>query len=312
MKNYYSHYLVKPKERFQDLISQRRYSDPSFLLNPTLWSRLTEIGANWQETDYLTMAKLISIADVVDKAKYLERKGKPELLSDLLGAPPYSVTLFDQWWTIEHFQPGLVTDDVFVRDVAPIMAMFLVSDDPCGECVARWTKLWHWRPIEKWREYWAYHKEHCVLFLKFYPVTPKQSLLDLLARYPGMTLGAPRVWLQRDEDEPRSDEQAQARLWNVKFWFLVDLIDQAQQQPELQRLVLELLGQPPYRLSDFDRWWAMERIPLGGGGWGIEHTVQNSLPMGILELFAKTGNPLVDAWVEASIALIREKRKASI
>jgi len=153
----------------------------------------------------------------------------------------------------------------------------------------------------------VYRKEHTVLFLMSYPITPKQSLLDLLARYPGTTWGAPQVWMQ--EQESLLDEDAQEWRWKVKFWFLVDLIDQAQQQPELQKLVLELLGQPPYRLSDFDRWWTMERI---SGGSEIENTVQSSLPMGILELFAKTGNPLVDAWVEASIALIREKRKASI
>jgi hypothetical protein len=98
------YYVIWPNSSLIDFLSDKDDFTWSNFGRPTLWSRTEGGKSAWKSTDYSDRAKIIYIAFLwKDYVINGEQLGTKSIVTELLGGPPFSETVFDKWWTIERW-----------------------------------------------------------------------------------------------------------------------------------------------------------------------------------------------------------------
>jgi hypothetical protein len=103
---YEAFYIIRPGAVLQEQLQQIDPDVAVFLNRPLLWTKKEGGITAWTEEDYLAQSKLLFLLDLW--SDYVigagEDKALKIALEELLGAPPFNESVFDQWWTIERFE----------------------------------------------------------------------------------------------------------------------------------------------------------------------------------------------------------------
>jgi hypothetical protein len=133
----------------------------------------------------------------------------------------------------------------------------------------------------------------------FYIVRPTATLLQKLGTCSfetALTLGYPVMWSRAEADRTawtRNDYKEQ-----IKLLFLAELASDYDGTTylDLQQVLDELLGTPPWTVDTFDRWWQLERIEYDGDIAVIQNTLKTEF---LLKL--KSSSQVVTHWIELLI-----------
>jgi hypothetical protein len=109
------YYLIKPKQTLLELITPD-LTFRVFLSNPVIWI-CEEAGAESLFPDEYSMGrKLFFLAELRSGLLRLDSREKFEkLLDDLMGTPPFGISVFDKWWELERIELADDFSDVFFR-----------------------------------------------------------------------------------------------------------------------------------------------------------------------------------------------------
>ncbi len=128
---YESLYIIRPAETLKRQLKQ---ADPDIALlleRSYLWTKSEGGRTVWTEQDYAAQVKLLFLlklwADYVIDAG--EDKSLREYLEDLLGGPPFSEELFDQWWMLERFD-GVDESFEAVEERLGLEQPYLLANSP--------------------------------------------------------------------------------------------------------------------------------------------------------------------------------------
>jgi hypothetical protein len=275
---------------------------------PRFWCLKNVEGCdNWQEDDWLTFGKMMQITDFARSAKNLKDDEYFSYLftwlPELFGEPPYDVSVFDRWWTIESFTHGKHMQEVVI--LSKDAAFELLGDE------------WDWfMSIEARREF-----SEDYLIDKMWPVVqnalqtsstgdgsayamlrPTSKLLDFLSQYPYDKWLPNQVW----EGVIANDD---ASLLILKKLFIINQFDcviraeEKGEKPILREIVTELFGDPPYDEKDFDPWWTIEIMER----YTHFDTYTKMNSPGLLRSLTKTGNPRADKWIDDTIVRLEQE-----
>jgi hypothetical protein len=124
-----TYYLVQPT---QSLLDRLKFGPPdaiSILGSPVLWDR-NEIAGRWSFASLATQVKVLFLLDL--KQSYLDYPQDSEFkrfLGELLGAPPFSIEVFDKWWNLERYDVEAKFDEI--ENAMDIATLKLIS--PTGD-----------------------------------------------------------------------------------------------------------------------------------------------------------------------------------
>jgi hypothetical protein len=131
-------YVIRPKDEL--LRVAQKY--PAVNQTPYVW-QFDEWGySRWREQDYLDARKLLFLAtNYQHLLRYIATKlihPEVDYLKEILGTPPFSVAMFDRWWTIERiFREVKVQDSLL--DFLSLETLNAVSS-PDNGALAVWLE----------------------------------------------------------------------------------------------------------------------------------------------------------------------------
>jgi hypothetical protein len=105
------YYIIRPTTILSDLLDQYTKNHhtqlEASLRNAVIWQKQpgrTFVG--W-EAEHAAQVKLLFLADWIETYHETTEPSFKALLGEILGEPPYSVDLFNRWWTLEVVRSSL-------------------------------------------------------------------------------------------------------------------------------------------------------------------------------------------------------------
>jgi hypothetical protein len=133
----------------------------------------------------------------------------------------------------------------------------------------------------------------------YYIIHPNPALRAVLVRHP--KAGMDRSWVLTRDESGYTRASFQDWVTMVKVMFIIDLIDmktmfeQENVSPDHQRAFEELLGEPPYGVEVFDKWWTLERLDSGPRAF---EDILKAVSLPTLQALDQTGQAFVDRWMQ--------------
>jgi hypothetical protein len=124
-----TYYLIQPGQKLLEQLRLGPSDASSILGSPVLWER-NEIAGKWSFASLATQVKVLFLLDL--KQSYLDYPQDSEFkrfLGELLGLPPFSISVFDEWWKLERYDPEAIFEEV--ENALDIATLQLIS--PTGD-----------------------------------------------------------------------------------------------------------------------------------------------------------------------------------
>jgi hypothetical protein len=144
-----------------------------------------------------------------------------------------------------------------------------------------------------------------VLYTSYYVIKPNKRLLERLSKEPPdlqELLLLPALWTKEVGGKTVWGERE--HMIQVALMFLLNLrqdyIVGNDPHPEVQLLIEELLGSPPYTMEVFDCWWEIEHLDEGEQ----YEDVEEQMGLEDIQLLAGGGLARIDGW----LSFLRDKK----
>jgi predicted RNase H-like HicB family nuclease len=159
-----------------------------------------------------------------------------------------------------------------------------------------------------------------VASLRYYVISPNASLREFLKNYPnyrggeyGIGLEFPVIYRSHEGGYSRESWSKEDQTAYQKLIFIADLKRRSQKSTNtyatvMREVVSSLLGEPPYHMEIFDRWWCLDEMWYGANFW----EVLNWLSEEELNRIGKTGQEAVNRRLEGLKDMKSEEPKKGL